>query len=336
MSELTVLLSCAGRRVELGEIFAKSGYRVISADQDPMAPTLHTSTKGLLLPPVDNASGAYARRLLSIVANEAVDVVVPLIDPELPVLARMKDTLRTLGCSANISNIPSVDAAHDKAATARVFRQSDLNVPEMEIIEGVPDHDVQVVSTFPVWPAVLKPRYGSSGKGIIYVPSREIALSEIVCRHLADYVLQQEVFGAEITMDLFGDGTGRLISVIQRQRVKSRAGEVERGVTVKIPRLFEDAVAVANVFRPYGVINVQCFYDAHTGMRWYTEINARFGGGYPLSYAAGADFPGYLASLVRGETLASRVGSDYTEGMCMMRYDHAVYMPAAKLATPWN
>ncbi len=336
MTELTVLLSCAGRRVELGEIFAKSGYRVISADADHTAPTLYTTNKGLLLPSVSTAPDAYTQCLLSIVGDEAIDVVVPLIDPELPVLARMQDALRAIGCMANISSVPSVDAASDKAATASVFRQSGLKAPQTEVIEGVLERDAETVSGFQTWPAVLKPRHGSAGKGIIRVPSREVALNTLALQRPTDYVLQQEITGDEITMDMFGDGSGRVVSVVQRQRLKIRGGEVERGVTVKIPQLFEDAIALAAVFRPYGVINVQCFYDAHTGERWYTEINARFGGGYPLAYAAGADFPRYLAGLVHRETLTSLVGSDYSEGLCMMRYDHAVYMPSTKLVSPSN
>jgi carbamoyl-phosphate synthase large subunit len=336
LTELTVLLSCAGRRVELGDIFAKEGYRVVSADAERTAPTLYTASRGLLLPSVSADPGAYAQALLAIVGNEAIDVVVPLIDPELPVLARMYDALRAVGCMANISSVPSVDAASDKAATAGIFRQSGLKAPQTEVIEGVLDSDVNTVSGFQMWPAVLKPRHGSAGRGIIRLPSREAALNTLTLQRYTDYVLQQEVTGDEITMDVLGDGSGRAVSVVQRQRLKIRGGEVERGVTVKIPRLFEDAIALAVVFKPYGVINVQCFYNAHTGERWYTEINARFGGGYPLAYAAGANFPAYLATLVRGETLPSRVGSDYSEGLCMMRYDRAVYMPSTKLVSPSN
>jgi carbamoyl-phosphate synthase large subunit len=334
LSELTVLLSCAGRRVELGDIFAKEGYRVVSADAERTAPTLYTASRGLLLPSVSADPGAYTQALLAIVASEAIDVVVPLIDPELPVLARANDALRAIGCIANISSVASVDAANDKAATAGIFRQSGLQAPQTAVIKGVLENDVETASVFPTWPALLKPRHGSAGKGIIRVLSREAALRVLVLQRLADYVLQEEVAGDEITMDVLGDGSGRAVSVVQRQRLKIRGGEVERGVTVKIPQLFEDALAVTSVFRPYGAINVQCFYNAHTGERWYTEINARFGGGYPLAYAAGANFPMYLANLTRGEMMPSRVGSDYVDGLCMMRFDRAVYLPTVKLVPP--
>lgn len=235
MSELTVLLSCAGRRVELGDIFAQSGYRVVSADADRTAPTLYTTSRGLLLPSVSTAPEAYIQSLLSIVGDEAVDVVVPLIDPELPVLARMHDALRAIGCVANISSVPSVDAASDKVATVGVFRQSGLKVPQTELIEGVLESDIKTVSRFLTWPAILKPRHGSAGKGIIHVPSREAALNALVLQQPADYVLQQQVTGDEITMDVFGDGSGRVVSVVQRQRLKIRGGEVERGSPSRFP-----------------------------------------------------------------------------------------------------
>ena len=76
MSKLTMLLSCAGRRVELGEILMQSRYRAISADTHRTARTLHTSAKGLLISSTSVSHDAYVESVLSIVRNEAVDVVV--------------------------------------------------------------------------------------------------------------------------------------------------------------------------------------------------------------------------------------------------------------------
>ena len=60
-----------------------------------------------------------------------------------------------------------------------------------------------------------------------------------------------------------------------------------------------------------------------------SEINARFGGGFPLGLAAGADYPRWLLAMVAGETLEPRLGA-YESGLFMTRYyvEHFTRRPA--------
>lgn len=74
-----------------------------------------------------------------------------------------------------------------------------------------------------------------------------------------------------------------------------------------------------------GCICVQLFHDSETGDTVGIEINPRFGGGYPLSYAAGADYP---ERLIREYFLGERLvySDDWEDGMLMLRYDDAVFV----------
>ena len=55
------------------------------------------------------------------------------------------------------------------------------------------------------------------------------------------------------------------------------------------------------------------------------EINARFGGGFPLSLEAGADFPRWMLEELLG--LPSTASRDrWRPGMVMLRYDAAVFV----------
>jgi carbamoyl-phosphate synthase large subunit len=57
------------------------------------------------------------------------------------------------------------------------------------------------------------------------------------------------------------------------------------------------------------------------------EINARFGGGFPLSRQAGADFPRWMVE--EHLQLPSSVDADgWVEDLVMLRYDAAVFVPA--------
>jgi carbamoyl-phosphate synthase large subunit len=80
----------------------------------------------------------------------------------------------------------------------------------------------------------------------------------------------------------------------------------------------------------YGPLNIQGFLDSHNNFR-ITEINARFGGGYPLAYKAGADFPQWLIQESLGQASPSPSDS-WEDGLTMLRYDSAVFLSAKELA----
>ncbi len=320
---MNILFTSSGRRVELIRLFQKEGFITFAADSNPTAPSLYIVSKSFVVPRVLDDSKKYLEALLDICKREQIDIVVPLIDPELVVLVEAKEKFLNMGTLVLISSYDSVKIAADKYETYKFYKKAGLCVPETLSLNDKKQLEYQFNEKF--FPAILKPRYGSAGKGIL--KCENISWFNFFASQLDvnNYVLQKYVSGEEITIDIFGDGTGRLISAVQRKRLKVRGGEVERGITVKYPELFEDAVKFAKKFKPFGPVNIQCFYNIKTKERFYTEINARFGGGYPLSYHAGANFPKYIKSILSEKILNSRVSSDYKEGLVMSRFDEAVY-----------
>jgi len=74
-----------------------------------------------------------------------------------------------------------------------------------------------------------------------------------------------------------------------------------------------------------GCITLQVFKNKETGKIIGNEINPRFGGGYPLSYRAGANFPDWLIReyLLNGEIERF---DDWEENLLMLRYDAEVFI----------
>jgi carbamoyl-phosphate synthase large subunit len=60
-----------------------------------------------------------------------------------------------------------------------------------------------------------------------------------------------------------------------------------------------------------------------------SEINARFGGGFPLALAAGGNYPALLLDMAAGRDVASRLGQ-WDAGLYMTRYhvEHFTRAPA--------
>ena len=68
------------------------------------------------------------------------------------------------------------------------------------------------------------------------------------------------------------------------------------------------------------------FFDAASGTLSIIELNARFGGGYPLSWQAGARYPQWiLEELAGGAAPADR---SWRDGLVMLRYDDAAFVDA--------
>ncbi|MBC7343368.1 MAG: ATP-grasp domain-containing protein [Clostridia bacterium] len=322
---LKVLFTAVGRRVALLRSFRRAFLDldlegvILATDMDPAAPGLLEADRAFLFP--DFRSESYLPKLLEICEREGVNLLIPLIDPELPLLAQHKETFESINTVLVLSSLSSVSIANDKLATFAFFKSNGIPCVSTRLYSE--DDEPRSEKSFPL---VVKPRYGSSGQGVTLCSSyREL---EVAASKTQEVVIQPLIRGPEVTIDLFGDGTGRLLSAVPRQRLKIRGGEVERAITIEIEPLMESVLRISSGFKPYGPVNVQCFITDEGPL--FTEINARFGGGYPLTYAAGADFPRMIIEMFLGRDPESQLGN-YTRGLVMSRYDEAFFTLADDL-----
>ena len=100
--------------------------------------------------------------------------------------------------------------------------------------------------------------------------------------------------------------------------IESKGGESIKGMTIRDERLIELACDVAEKLGIVGPANIQCFRE-HDGSHYITDINPRFGGGFPLPLAAGGRYPELALALARGERPEARLG-DFREGIVMTRF----------------
>jgi carbamoyl-phosphate synthase large subunit len=265
---------------------------------------------------------SYAERLVELCARERVDLVIPTIDTELPVLARWASRLAAGGTQAAISTPEAVELARNKLLTSQHLARAGVPVPRTALARQVLEEPEGWA-----WPLFAKPLSGSSSVGAFRVDSLE-ALRRCTGER-DDLVVQELCTGAEYTINIFVDSGGTLRAVVPHQRIEVRAGEVNKGVTCKIPRLIELGRAVARAIP--GLRGPACFQaimdDAADGTPRVIEVNARFGGGYPLAHAAGAEFTTYLLCEVSGREWHCELDG-FEDGVRMLRYEDAVFLRA--------
>lgn len=289
------------------------GGRIISTDITIASPAFHRADLGLLVPPASD--DAYIPTLLEMVREHNVGLLVPLTDLDLQPLADNRKKFASAGCSVMIGNEETIHACRDKRLTAELVRQAGL--PTIKTVT------IQQFRKNPFYPCFIKPTHGSAAIGTSVIDSEEQ-----LDAHMAIYgqvmLVQEYVAGQEFTIDVFRSRDGKVRCVVPRQRLSVRSGEVETAVTVKDDQLIADAVALSAVLDDiWGVFCCQCRRPEGKAARFF-EINPRFGGGAPLSIAAGANLPLYVLQEVLGEPITAELGN-FADAELMMRYEDAVF-----------
>lgn len=310
---VNVLVTSAGRRTSLIRAFVeethKRGGRVHAGDVDALAPTLYLADHAIRTCRTDDP--AYVADLLGAVAMHSITLVVPTIDTDLEILASQKPSFALLGCTIAVSSEAFVRLASDKYETGVAFGRAGFRVPRTWLPEeGGTGHPERVF---------LKPRDGSASSGAYEVARADV---DAVVRLVPDAIVQEVLRGPEITIDALLDLEGRPIHFVPRLRIRTLGGESVQGVTLDHdPRLEEWIGRILQLCAELGAIGpltIQAFLEQDGPV--LSEINPRFGGGFPLALAAGAQYPKWLLDMVEGNPVAPRLG-DYQAGIYMTRYN---------------
>ena len=344
---LKVLLSGVGRRVELVKIFKENGFNVISLDMDITAPALYFSDKYYKNLKFSDLN--FIDNILDITYKEKVDLIFTLIDPELPVLARIKEILKDK--MLLFPNYNVISKTYDKSLFFEFF--SNLfpeNILPTVVVKNFFDNndcfdnnnwEDFIKKTYYDEFLILKPILGSSSKNVYKIRNifkynidkAKNFLTDffyILDIKIEDFIIQKYIdYDEEITVDIFYDIDSNVVELCQRKRLKVRAGEVERACTVKYSFLTEFILDLSKslIQRDFLLVGPVNFQFLIKGSNFYlSEINTRFGGGYPLAYYAGANFMEHIINIYLNKKPNYWIDQRYTTNLFMLRYDSSYVM----------
>lgn len=299
-----VLFTCAGQRVDIVGAFRDAGATTIGVDANPLAPALYHADRYELVPRIEDLD--YVPALREVVREHDVKLIVPLTDLDQLTLARARDEL---GALVLLPEADTVERLGDKYLAHVLFEECGIASPPTWLPDEVPDD-----APFPL---LVKARHGF-GSRHIYRAADRAQLEFFLGYTPVESIVQACLAGEEFSIDVFCDLGGRCLNAIPRTMIESKGGESIKGMTIKDVTLIELAREVAEQLRLVGPANIQCFREAD-GSHLITDINPRFGGGFPLPLAAGGRYPELALALARGESPAPRLG-DFEEGIVMTRF----------------
>jgi HAD superfamily hydrolase (TIGR01662 family) len=310
-----ILFTGVGRRVELIQAFRRAALvlkkevAIFGADLDETAPALVYCDSIRKVAAMGNEQ--YIQNLLNICSNDHIDLLIPTIDTDLLALSENKEKFEAIGTKVMISSPEMVHICRNKNNTYRFFSDCGLCAP-------LPVDDWNEYKNG--YPAFIKPKDGSSSINAFKIANIEEL--KMYAGQIRSYIIQPFIEGKEYTIDIFCDWDGTPISIVPRERIKVRAGEVLKTRIVMDEAMIDEAKRICSLLRPCGPITVQLIRDLHTNTNFYIEINPRFGGGAPLSMKAGAKSAEMILKLLDGEKVA--YCTNIADGAVYSRFDQSV------------
>jgi carbamoyl-phosphate synthase large subunit len=318
-----IAVLAAGRRVELVQAFMEQAALfapdtfVYGVDLNPaLSSACHVAHKSVACPRATSAE--YEKFLTTFFETEQIGLVIPTIDTDLQVLADNRLRWAEQGTWVSISDSEMIANCRDKRLSGGLFEAIGVRYPSLYTAETI------------TYPAFMKPVSGSSSKGAMLLRTS----ADLPVGALSDptQMVMEYVGGPykEYSVDAFFDQHSRFIAAVPRLRIETRAGEISKGITAKNGLYHKLAKGLKYWQGMRGCITLQVFYDETSDDIVGLEINPRFGGGFPLSYSAGANYPAMLIQEYFN-TEAPQFFEDWQDRLLMLRYDAKVLVHNANI-----
>ena len=287
--------------------------RLVATDMSELAPAIYEADKNYLVPRIDDPK--YIDIILDICEKEEISGLTSLIDPELSLLSKNVEKFKERGISFIGSAYDICELSLDKYEMYLWLKDHGYNCAKsyMDKEDFFRDLD-ENKAKFPVF---VKPAKGSASIAISKVYDRETV--DLLFSQDSSLMIQEFLDGQEIGADVYIDMvSGEPVSIFTKKKLKMRAGETDKSVSFKDQKLFDLLEKFVKEMGYMGQIDIDVF-DVN-GDYYISEVNPRFGGGYPHAYECGCDHMQLILNNLNGIANDRQIGN-YKEGVYMMKYN---------------
>lgn len=314
-NKMNILILSCGTRNKIVQYFKhelNGSGNVIAADCWELAPALYEADKHFIVPKINDEK--YLDIILKICQEENVKGVLSLIDPELSLLSKNRDRFEKIGVSVFVSDYEVVETCFDKGRMFDFCRVHYINtVPTYKSLSEFIGEYTKEKETFPVF---VKPIHGSCSVQAQIVT--DIKTLELLCEREPEMMIQRLMKGQEYGIDVYTDLISKKVtSVFVKKKLLMRAGETDKAVSVVRRDMFDFVERFVSKLGTIGPIDIDLFEQ--DGKMYISEVNPRFGGGYPHAYECGINFIKLMLNNMNGIENKPDFGN-YKENIYMMKY----------------
>ncbi len=316
---MNILILSAGTRDKVVQYFKKElagKGRVIATDCSNLAPAVYEADAFYLVPRI--TAPDYLDRVLDICEKEKITGVFSLIDPELSLLAKERERFLAVGTTPIVSDYELVETCFDKYRMFELLQK--MQIPTARCYTDQESFCRAEEAGEISYPVFVKPVRGSASIHINKVESKKEM--EVLFDLYEDLMIQEYMDGTEFGADVYVDMiSGKCTDIFVKKKIKMRAGETDKSVSFKDGKLFDVICDFAEKCGFRGMIDIDIFEI--DGVYYLSEVNPRFGGGYPHAYGCGVNMAAAVVRNLSGEENEVRIG-EYKEGICMMKFNEVM------------
>lgn len=311
-----LILSC-GTRNKIVQYFKEAireyGGQVVATDCNSLAPALYDADKFYIVKRIDEEG--YLEQIKAICVENSIDGVLSLIDPELSLLAENEENFKSIGVEVIGSSYDLCEMSLDKYKmyewlTGHDYHCARSYIDKAQFFDDVEKGEIE-------YPVFVKPVKGSASIKISTAEDRECV--EFLTGQEEGLMIQEYLQGQEIGVDVYIDMiSGEVVSIFAKKKLKMRAGETDKAISFKDEKLFDYVEKFVTEAGYRGQIDIDIF-DIE-GEYYISEVNPRFGGGYPHAYVCGCDHMRLIMENLQGRKNERYIGR-YREDIYMMKYN---------------
>ena len=322
---MNILILSAGTRNKIVQYFKNelNGIgKVVATDCSNLAPAIYDADKYYIVPRITDEN--YIENIIDICKREKIDTLISLIDPELSLISKNIRLFNEIGVKPIISDYDKVEMCFDKYKMYEFLKKNNFNTPKSYINKEVFLEDLENKEiSFPVF---VKPVKGSASININKITNLDEL--EVIWKQADDLMIQEFMSGQEYGADVYIDMiSNEPVAIFTKKKIKMRAGETDKSVSVKDEKLFEVIKKFVKKAGFRGIIDIDIFeFD---GEYYISEVNPRFGGGYPHAYECGVNVPKMINNNLNGKINEEQIGN-YEENVYMMKYSEIKIMKEVK------
>lgn len=285
----------------------------MATDCSEFAPALYEADKYFIVPRMDNKG--YIDAILSICRENNIKAVLSLIDPELNLLADNKQAFLNIGTLPIVSEANVVDICFDK------YIMHDFLIENgFKTIKSYINRDkfyIDIKSGKINYPVFVKPVKGSASINISKVYTKDEV--DLLFNNHDNLMIQEFMDGIEYGADCYIDMVSEEpVAIFLKKKIKMRSGETDKSVSMKNEILFKLIKDFVKKLGVKGIIDVDIF---EINNEYYiSEVNPRFGGGYPHAYESGVNIPNMIINNLNNIINEDSIGK-YDEEIYMMKYN---------------
>lgn len=313
--EVNILILSVGTRNKIVQYFKNeiNGQgKVFATDCSLLAPALYEADEHFLVPRITDLG--YIEDILEICKDNNITGVLSLIDPELSLLAENYDRFKEIGTTPIISEVDLIKLSFDKYEFSNFV--TELGFKSVKSYKDLDLFNNDYKSGKINFPVFVKPITGSASININKVTSNE-QLEDLFKRYddlLIQEMMDEKEYGVDVYIDLISHEP---VSIFIKEKLAMRAGETDKSVSIRNEKLFNIIFNFVKKAGYKGIIDIDVFEKS--GEFYISEVNPRFGGGYPHAYEIGVNVPKQIINNLNNNE--NKENFKYEQDIFMMKHN---------------